>query len=199
MSKNSNLIALSMGLIISFCGAVPFGIAGESEKLNCSQENATSKERGCSSTSPSEATKQTNLAVENKKEAGVTKDKNLLFAPAQVNQAILESLERQKTGKLIFPSNCISGKESEEIHRMGQIGTMKERLLQAGFSQEHYDKFVETVHSKGSTETPTFSRALDSHQAQVPSKIRIPYPTCIPKEYIEEVKKGYRPPSLNTD
>ncbi|MFA7340407.1 MAG: hypothetical protein WC028_26735 [Candidatus Obscuribacterales bacterium] len=173
MRQNSNLVASAISLLLSFFTAVPYCNADESKKLNYSQPNSTSSACGLSPKSSLPVTKQTDVTTETKKEAGGTKDKNLSSSPAQVNQAILESLEQQNTGKFIFPSNCISDKESEDIHRMGQIGTMKDRLMQAGFSKERYDKFEKAVPRKGSTKTLTFSRTLGSHQAQSSSKIRI--------------------------
>jgi hypothetical protein len=199
MRQNSNLVTISIGLLISFCIAAPFCSADDSERLNNSKENTTSKARGYGLTSTPTATKQTDMAVENKKEAVTTKGRNLSATPTQLKQEILDSQERRRTGKLIFPTICISDKESEEMARMGKIGTIKERLLQAGFSTERYDKFVESVRGKGSAETLNSSRALAPHQVQRASEARIPYPTCIPKEYVEEVRKGYRPPALNTD
>ncbi|MFA6210768.1 MAG: hypothetical protein WCT03_06025 [Candidatus Obscuribacterales bacterium] len=82
--------------------------------------------------------------------------------PAQVNQERFEAIERQKTGNLILPSNCMSDKESEEIHRMGQIGTMKERLMQAGFSKQRYDRFVEAVAKTGLKHCPTPAPSLNN-------------------------------------
>lgn len=199
MRQNSNLVTISIGLLFSCCIDAPFCSADDSERLNYSQENTTSKAHGCGLTSTPAAAKQTDRAAENKTEAVTTNGKNLSATPTQLNQEILDSQERRRKGKLIFPTNCISDRESQEIARMGKIGTMKERLLQAVFSTERYDKFVECVRSKGSAETLNSSCALDPHQVQRASETRIYYPTCIPREYVEEVRKGYRPPSLNTD
>lgn len=150
MRQRKYIRTCSIGLLTCFCAVVPLAIAGECEEPNCSRENAASKAAGCSSISPSAATKQTDIGAENKKDPGGAKDKNLSSAPAQINQEIFDSQERLRTGRLIFPTQCISDKEAEEMHRMGQIGTMKERLMQAGFSQERYDKFVEAVSRNGS-------------------------------------------------
>lgn len=155
MRQNSNLLASALSLLLSFFNAVPFCIADESKRLNCSQQNSASSACGLSPKSSLPVTKPIDATTETKKEAGGTKDKNLSSSPSQVNQAILESVERQKTGKFIFPSNCISDKESEEIHRMGQIGTMKDRFLQAGFSKQRYDKFVKAVSKQGLKNKPS--------------------------------------------
>lgn len=84
MRQNSNLVTISTGLLISFCIAAPFCNADDSEKLNYSQENATSKAHGNGLTSTPRATKQTDMAAENKKEAVTTKGKNLSATPTQL-------------------------------------------------------------------------------------------------------------------
>jgi len=159
MRQRKFIRTCSIGLLTCFCAVAPLAIAGECEEPNYSRENAASKAAGCSSISPSVATKQTDIGAENKKDPGGAKDKNLPSAPAQINQVIFDSQERLRTGRLIFPTHCISDKESEEMHRMGQIGTMKERLMQAGFSQERYDKFVEAVSRNGSKKKSSSGRS----------------------------------------
>lgn len=149
----------SIGLLTCFCAVAPLAIAGECEVLNYSGENAANKAAGCSSTSPSAAIKQTDIGAVNKKNPGGAEDKNLSSAPAQVNQDILDSQERRRTGNLLFPTNCVPAKDIEEMQRMARTGTMQERLMQAGFSQERYDKFVEAVSRNGSKKKSSSPRS----------------------------------------